>query len=124
FVTKRNVVRNPHTGRTELRRNLLDLLLHCVDIDARTEALLFAADRAHHVASLIRPALQRGAVLHTDRYLDSSVAYQGGGREISTQQVEDLSLFATEGLLPHLTVLLDLDPQQMQIGRASWRQRV
>src|SRR5699024_7959123 len=101
-------------GGTELGRNLRQLLLHGGDIDARTEALLFAADRAHHVASLIRPALQRGAVVLTDRYLDSSVAYQGGGREISAQQVEDLSLFATEGLLPHLTVLLDLDPQQMR----------
>src|SRR5699024_2018414 len=114
FGAEREVVRTREPGGTELGRNLRELLLHGGDIDPRTEALLFAADRAHHVASLIRPALQRGAVVLTDRYLDSSVAYQGGGREISAQQVEDLSLFATEGLLPHLTVLLDLDPQQMR----------
>src|SRR5699024_5374988 len=114
FGAEREVVRTREPGGTELGRNLRELLLHGGDIDPRTEALLFAADRAHHVASLIRPALQRGAVVLTDRYLDSSVAYQGGGREISAQQVEDLSLFATQGLLPHLTVLLDLDPQQMR----------
>lgn len=110
----REVVRTREPGGTELGRSLRELLLHGRDIDARTEALLFAADRAHHVAALVRPALARGAVVLTDRYLDSSVAYQGGGRGISAAQVEDLSLFATEGLLPHLTVLLDLDPDQMR----------
>lgn len=112
-ATGRDVVCTREPGGTELGRSLRQVLLHGAEIDARTEALLFAADRAHHVASLIRPALARGAVVLTDRYLDSSVAYQGGGRELSAQQVEDLSLFATDHLLPEVTVLLDLDPAHL-----------
>ncbi len=112
-ATGREVVRTFEPGGTELGRTLRQVLLHGPDIDARTEALLFAADRAHHVASLVRPALERGAVVLTDRYLDSSVAYQGGGRELSAQQVEELSLFATGHLLPAVTVLLDLDPAHL-----------
>ena len=81
---------------------------------ARAEALLYAADRAHHIATVVRPALERGDVVIQDRYLDSSVAYQGAGRVLDPTEVRDLSLWATEGLLPHLTVLLDLDPA---IGR-------
>ncbi|WP_147915907.1 dTMP kinase [Ruania zhangjianzhongii] len=109
-ATGQEVVRTREPGGTELGRSLRQVLLHGSEIDARTEALLFAADRAHHVAALIRPALARGAVVLTDRYLDSSVAYQGGGRELSAEQVEELSLFATDHLLPAVTVLLDLDP--------------
>ncbi|WP_277050831.1 dTMP kinase [Ruania albidiflava] len=112
-ATGREVVRTFEPGGTELGRTLRQVLLHGSDIDARTEALLFAADRAHHVASLVRPALERGAVVLTDRYLDSSVAYQGGGRELSAEQVEELSLFATDHLLPDVTVLLDLDPAHL-----------
>ena len=81
----------------------------------RAEALLYAADRAHNVATVVRPALERGQVVIQDRYLDSSVAYQGAGRVLSMPEVRDVSLWASEGLLPHLTVLLDLDPG---IGRA------
>ena len=112
-ATGREVVRTREPGGTELGRSLRQVLLHGSDIDSRTEALLFAADRAHHVAALIRPALARGAVVLTDRYLDSSVAYQGGGRELSAEQVERLSLFATDHLLPDVTVLLDLDPAHL-----------
>lgn len=112
-ATGREVVCTREPGGTELGRTLRQVLLHGSDIDARTEALLFAADRAHHVASLVRPALARGAVVLTDRYLDSSVAYQGGGRELSAEQVEELSLFATDHLLPAVTVLLDLDPAHL-----------
>lgn len=97
-------------GGTDLGRQLRELILHGDEMDPRTEALLYAADRAHHVATLVRPALARGGVVITDRYLDSSVAYQGGGRELSAQQVEDLSLWATHGLLPSITLLLDIDP--------------
>jgi dTMP kinase len=85
-------------------------VLHGEHVSARTEALLYATDRAHHVDTVVRPALARGAVVLTDRYLDSSVAYQGDGRALGAAEVEGLSLWATEGLLPHLTVLLDLDP--------------
>ncbi|WP_203669472.1 dTMP kinase [Cellulomonas pakistanensis] len=104
------VVLTREPGGTDLGRVLRREVLHGGHVDARTEALLYAADRAHHVASLVRPALAAGSVVVTDRYLDSSVAYQGTGRELGAQEVEDLSLWATGGLLPALTVLLDLDP--------------
>lgn len=106
----REVVVTREPGGTPLGRELRQAVLHGEDLDPRTEALLYAADRAHHVASLVRPALERGAVVLTDRYLDSSVAYQGSGRGLGADEVEQLSLWATYGLLPHLTVLLDLDP--------------
>lgn len=109
-VTGREVVRTREPGGTELGQVLRSLVLHGGDIAARAEALIYAADRAQHVAEVIRPALQRGAVVLTDRYLDSSVAYQAGGRELAADEVERLSLWATEGLLPQLTVLLDVDP--------------
>ena len=79
-------------------------------LDARAEALLFAAARGEHVARVIRPALDRGDVVICDRYLDSSVAYQGHGRDLGARHVRDLSLWATRDLLPDLTVLLDIDP--------------
>jgi dTMP kinase len=106
----REVVLTREPGGTELGLLLRDAVLHGDHVDARTEALLYATDRAHHVASLVRPALDRGAVVVTDRYLDSSVAYQGSGRDLGADEVEQLSLWATHGLLPALTVLLDLDP--------------
>ncbi|QTE29729.1 dTMP kinase [Pengzhenrongella sicca] len=107
----REVVLTREPGGTTLGIELRNAVLHGAEIDARTEALLYATDRAHHVHSLVRPALARGAVVITDRYLDSSVAYQGNGRDLGAAEVERLSLWATEGLLPHLTVLLDLDPR-------------
>lgn len=98
-------------GGTELGQMLRTALLHGEDIDARTEALLFAADRTHHATTVIRPALERGDIVLTDRYLDSSVAYQSGGRGLPPDEVEELSLWGTGGLVPDLTFLLDLDPQ-------------
>ncbi len=97
--------------RAEQIRNLiLDDRSH--DLDPRCEALLFAAARADHVTHTVKPALERGAVVLTDRYLDSSVAYQGGARALGEQRVRDLSLWATDGLEPDLTVVLDIDPRQ------------
>jgi dTMP kinase len=78
-------------------------------LDARAEALLYAASRAEHVARLIRPALERGAVVITDRYIDSSIAYQGVGRGLGPDVVGEINLWATRSLLPDLTVLLDVD---------------
>ncbi|GAA5167088.1 dTMP kinase [Ornithinimicrobium tianjinense] len=97
-------------GGTELGRQIRELLLHGEDgsVSPRAEALLFAADRAHHVASLVRPALEQGEVVLTDRYLDSSVAYQGAARALGHEEVRELSLWAVEGLVPDLTVLLDV----------------
>lgn len=106
----REVVRTFEPGGTELGQEIRHLLLHRKgDVAPRAEALLYAADRAHHVASKIRPALERGEVVMTDRYLDSSVAYQGVGRALSAEDVRAISMFAVEGLLPDLTILLDLE---------------
>ena len=103
------VVRTLEPGGTELGVEIRQILLHHKGgIAPRSEALLYAADRGHHVATKIRPALERGEIVITDRYLDSSIAYQGAGRDLSRQEVRDLSLWATGNLLPNLTVLLDL----------------
>jgi len=94
---------------TKLRNIVLDA--HNADvISPRAEALIYAADRADHVERVIRPALERGAVVITDRYVDSSLAYQGAGRALSAREVELLSHWATQGLMPDVTVLMDLDP--------------
>lgn len=106
----RTVVRTREPGGTAFGVEVREIVLHHRgDIAPRAEALLYAADRAHHIATLVRPALERGEVVLQDRYLDSSVAYQGAGRVLDAQQIRDLSLWAAEGLLPDLTILLDLD---------------
>ena len=105
----RTVVVTREPGGTALGEELREIVLHRRgDIAPRAEALLYAADRAHHVATTVRPALERGDIVVQDRYLDSSVAYQGAGRVLDGTEIRNLSLWATEGLLPHLTILLDL----------------
>ena len=107
----RTVVRTREPGGSEVGVLVRDIVLHHRgDIAPRAEALLYAADRAHHVATVVLPALERGDVVIQDRYLDSSVAYQGAGRVLDARQVRDLSLWAADGALPDLTVLLDIDP--------------
>ena len=99
-------------GGTELGERVRAMLLDRSRpaLSPRAEALLYAADRADHVDTVIRPALERGAVVITDRYVDSSLAYQGAGRNLPVQEVERLSRWATQGLRPDLVILLDLDP--------------
>lgn len=107
----REVVRTREPGGTEVGVRIRDIVLHHRGhIAARAEALLYAADRAHHIETVVQPAIARGDVVIQDRYLDSSVAYQGAGRVLDADDVRALSLWATGGLLPDLTVLLDLDP--------------
>lgn len=113
--TGRTVVVTREPGGTPLGQQIRNLLLHGDHVDPRAEALLFAADRAHHVATLVRPALQRGEIVLQDRYLDSSVAYQGQGRDLDADDIRGLSLWATRDLLPDLTVVLDVDPA---VGRS------
>lgn len=112
----RTVVRTREPGGSEVGQLIRDIVLHHRgDIAPRAEALLYAADRAHHVATVVRPALARGEIVLQDRYLDSSVAYQGAGRVLDATEIRDLSLWAAEGALPDLTVLLDLDPAAARI---------
>ncbi|MDO8382689.1 MAG: dTMP kinase [Microbacterium sp.] len=107
----RVVVRTREPGGTEVGVLIRDIVLHHRgEVAPRAEALLYAADRAQHVQTLVVPALERGDVVVQDRYLDSSVAYQGAGRVLDATEVRDLSLWATGGELPDVTILLDLDP--------------
>jgi dTMP kinase len=109
----KEVIRTLEPGGTELGQEIRHLLLHRKgDVAPRAEALLYAADRAHHVATKIRPALALGKAVLSDRYFDSSVAYQGAARELDVTQVRDISLWAVDNLLPDLTILLDLTAEQ------------
>jgi dTMP kinase len=106
----RKTMRTLEPGGTELGVEIRHLLLHRKgEVAPRAEALLYAADRAHHVATKVKPALDAGTDVLIDRYLDSSVAYQGAGRELDATEIRNLSLFAVQGLLPNLTILLDLE---------------
>ena len=102
-------VREP--GGTAVGERVRELLKDPrVELAPRTEALLFAAARAELVSEVIRPALESGAIVVSDRFLDSSLAYQGGARGLGVEEVEHVNRFATGGLKPDLTVLLDIDP--------------
>jgi len=114
----KSVVLTREPGGTDLGKNLRKILLDndTGDISPRSEALLYAADRAHHVYSLIRPALERGDVVITDRYFDSSIAYQGAGRILSPNEVARINRWATESLFPTLTIILD-QPADIGLSR-------
>ncbi|MEP6851054.1 MAG: dTMP kinase [bacterium] len=108
-------------GATEAGRHIRQILLEGDEtLDERAEALLFAADRAHHVARVIRPALDRGEIVLTDRFVDSSLAYQGAGRALSPEEIRRLSRWAIGPLVPDLTVVLDV-PVEVGLARASGR---
>jgi dTMP kinase len=106
-------------GGTNAGKVIRELLLDPVSrLDPRTEALLYAADRAQHVAEVVRPALEAGTVVVQDRGVDSSLAYQAAGRGMDREVVANLSRWATEGLTPDLTIVLDIDPE-VGLARAT-----
>lgn len=106
------VVRTREPGGTPAGEDIRAVVLNPehAGLDIKSEALLFAAARAEHASKVIRPALERGAVVITDRYIDSSVCYQGIARGLGIDTVEEISLWATNGLIPDLTIVLDVDP--------------
>ena len=116
------VTRQP--GGTELGAAIRDLVLHGDHVSPRAEALLFAADKAHHVDELVRPALERGEVVLTDRYTDSSVAYQGAGRDLGAAEVHDLQMWAVHDLVPVLTVIVDITAAEGRRRRGDTHDRL
>jgi len=120
-----SVVLSREPGGTDLGQGLRKILLghETGEISPRAEALLYAADRAHHVYSVIRPALDRGDVVITDRYFDSSIAYQGAGRVLQPNEVARISRWATESLFPTLTIIIDM-PAEIGLGRLKSRDRL
>lgn len=116
-----DVVLTREPGGTDLGLKLRELLLHGNYVAPRAEALIFAADRAHHVETKIRPALEAGQVVLCDRYIDSSIAYQSAGRNLAASEIEYLSRWGTDSLTPAMTIVLDIDPvagKTRRLGRA------
>ncbi len=111
-------------GGTELGAQIRDLVLHGDHVSPRAEALLFAADKAHHVDQLIRPALERGETVITDRYTDSSVAYQGAGRDLGADEVHRLQMWAVDDLIPDLTVIVDVPAVEGRRRRGGTHDRL
>ena len=116
------VTRQP--GGTPLGQQIRDLVLHGDHVAPRAEALLFAADKAHHVELLIRPAIRAGHVVLTDRYTDSSVAYQGAGRDLGAQEIHDLNMWAVDDLVPDLTVVIDVSAAEGRARRGDVHDRL
>jgi dTMP kinase len=119
-----DVVQTHEPGDTLVGRKVREIVLDPAtgSMSHRTEALLYAADKAEHVDTVVLPALERGAVVITDRYVDSALAYQGAGRGLD-EQLERVARWATSDLRPHLTVLLDVDPAE-GMGRFQSRDRI
>lgn len=120
-----DVVLTREPGGTELGVTLRSLVLSNDSplTSPRAEALLYAADKAEHVHGLVLPALRRGAVVVTDRYVDSTLAYQGAGRDLDVAELEPVARWATEDLRPHVTILLDVDPT-VGLARAGSPDRI
>lgn len=106
------IVRTREPGGTIISEQIRNVILDKANtaMDARTEALLYAASRRQHLVEKIWPALKAGKIVICDRYLDSSLAYQGGARELGIEEVLKVNLFATENTWPDLTLLFDIDP--------------
>jgi len=119
-----SVVATREPGGTELGERIRDLVLHGGHVAPWAEALLYAASRAQHVEEVIRPALERGASVVCDRYVDSSVAYQGGARGLGMNRVLELNLAAVGGLMPHRTFLLVFDPAAVRTRLGSDHDRI
>ena len=121
----RTVLLTFEPGDTEVGKALRQIVLspETGELSHRTEALLYAADKAEHVDTVVVPALARGEVVITDRYVDSSLAYQGAGRDLLLADVERVNRWATGDLRPHLTVVLDLAPEA-GLGRLTGRDRI
>ncbi|QPK94770.1 dTMP kinase [Actinomyces sp. zg-332] len=117
WLTKqgRDVVLTREPGGTQLGAQIREIILHGEYINPKTEALLYAADRAHHVNTKIRPALENGQIVISDRYIDSSIAYQGYGRNLRERVIEDLNVWATDNLKPDLVIVLDIIPEENMI---------
>ena len=109
-----DVVTTYEPGATKIGMRLRAMLLDrdTTGLSDRAETLLYAADRADHVANVIKPAIERGAIVVSDRYVDSSLAYQGFGRQLPVEDIARVNAWATGGLVPDLTVLLELPPQE------------
>jgi len=120
-----DVVLTFEPGDTEVGREMRRIVLspETGELADRTEVLLYAADKAEHVETVVQPALERGAVVVTDRYVDSTLAYQGAGRSLDVREVEQVARWATHDLRPHLTVVLDLEPEH-GLGRFAGRDRI
>ena len=114
-----DVVLTHQPGASAVGQRLREILLdpRTGALSPRTETLLYGADKAEHLAQVVRPALARGAVVITDRYVDSTLAYQGAGRDLALDDVEQIARWSTGDLRPHLTVLLDLPPE---VGRSRF----
>ena len=118
------VVLTREPGGTPLGEQVRELVLHGDHVAPWAEVALYAASRAQHVAEVIRPALERGATVVCDRYLDTSVAYQGAGRGLGVDFVLDLNLRVVEGLLPDVTVLVEIDPETALARVGDKRDRI
>ncbi|MBP6996273.1 MAG: dTMP kinase [Phycicoccus sp.] len=116
------VTRQP--GGTPLGAQIRDLVLHGDHVSPRAEALLFAADKAQHVDLVIRPALEAGGVVITDRYTDSSIAYQGAGRDLGADEVAQLQRWAVDSVVPDLTVIIDVSAQEGRRRRGEVHDRL
>lgn len=116
------VTRQP--GGTPLGQQIRDMVLHGDHVSPRAEALLYAADKAQHADLFLRPALAAGDVVLTDRYTDSSVAYQGAGRDLGAQEIHDLNMWAVHELVPDLTIVVDVSAEEGRRRRGDVHDRL